>query len=305
MTMDEIDDAPVASPETIRRLMLFAVILSIASTATAFWLSYEHLHDVASGHGLSAARAWAWPGTVDTFIIIGEVMILVANLLRRTDGWAICVTVIGSVGSVALNVAGVGAHAAIMTYIVAAVPPCGALMSFAILMRQIKKVLTPRRDEAEPSADATTDQPIADDGAADGSRPPVVGKTVDPTPPDATEAARSVVESTPSVDLPDASPVAASVVERPAQPPTTRRPKATRSATGKRPPRRSLDEWVEIAGPIFHAEFQRLRRKPTANEFAQAIDRAGFGLPSDTVAKTIRSEILDRADVPALSEEGQ
>jgi len=291
--MAETDDSPVASPETIRRLMLFAVILSIASTATAFWLSYEHLHDVASGHGLSAARAWAWPGTVDTFIIIGEVMILVANLLRRTDGWAICVTVIGSVGSVALNVAGVGAHAAIMTYIVAAVPPCGALMSFAILMRQIKKVLTPRRDEAAPSTDATTDQP----SAVDGSTTPVDGSGVDSTLSVATEAARTVVESTPSVD--------GSVVEKPAKPSTTRRPKAARSAAGKRPPRRPLDEWVEIAKPIFHAEFQRLRRQPTANEFAQAIDRAGHGLPSDTVAKTIRAEILDRADVPALSEEGQ
>jgi TRAP-type C4-dicarboxylate transport system permease small subunit len=299
--MTETDDSPVASPETIRRLMLLAVILSIALTAAAFWLSYEHLHDVASGHGLRAARAWAWPGTVDTFIVLGEVMVLVANLLRRTDGWAICLTLIGSVGSVALNVAGVGAGAAPMTYVVAAVPPCGALLSFAVLMGQIKKFLTPRREPTESLTDAATDQSAADDGTTDGTRAPVDGSGVEPTLPVASEPARTVDDPTASVDRSDAP----SVDEKPAKPPTTRRPKAPRSAAGKRPPRRPLDEWVEIAKPIFHAEFQRLRRQPTANEFAQAIDRAGHGLPSDTVAKTIRAEILDRADVPALNGEEQ
>lgn len=303
--MTETDDAPVASPETIRRLMLLAGILAVGLTAAAFWLSYEHLHDVSNGHGLSGARAWAWPATVDTFIIIGEIMILVAHLLRQTDALAVFVTVVGSVGSVALNVAGVGAHAAPMTYVVAAVPPCGALLAFAILMRQVRKVLAARRKAAEPSTAAATEGLPVVDGTADGTLPPVDGTAVEPTLPDATEAPGTVDESTPPVDAPDALPDAPAVDRTAAKPSTNRRPKATRSAAGKRPPRRSLDEWVEIAGPVFHAEFQRLRRQPTANEFAKAINQAGFGLPSDTVAKTIRAEILDRADVPALAEEGR
>lgn len=301
--MTETDDSPVASPEIIRRLMLFAVVLSIASTAMAFWLSYEHLHDVASGHGLSGARAWAWPGTVDTFIIIGEVMILVANLLRRTDTWAICVTVIGSVGSVALNVAGVGAHAAIMTYVVAAVPPCGALMSFAILMRQIKKVLTPRREEAAhagddadslapetaPIGDSPTPAPAASLAPADA---PLVAS---PTPPVGDNASASERQ-------PDAPAVAgASAKPAPAPRQRTPRPVAKKASASRG---RSMGEWVEVAGPVFHDEFRRLRRQPTGDEFATAIKKAGLGTVSASTAKNIRAEILDRADVPALDGEG-
>lgn len=81
------------------------------------------------------------------------------------------------------------------------------------------------------------------------------------------------------------------------------RKKATASRpAGKKAPRRSLTEWVDIASPIFHAEFARLRRQPTANEFATAIDAAGLGRVSDSTAKNIRTEILDRAEVPALDD---
>lgn len=303
--MTETSDAPLASRETIRALMLFAFVLTIGLTAAAFWLSYEHLHDVANGHGLSGARAWAWPATVDTFIIIGETMILVAHFLRQADAWAVFVTVVGSVGSVALNVAGVGADAAAMTYVVAAVPPCGALLAFAILMRQLKRALGGRRKDAEPATEAATEPIPADDVTADGTTLSDGESDAQSTLPDATETPGPVDEPTPPVDAPVELSDAPAVDRKAAKPSPIRRPKAARSGAGKRPPRRSLDEWVEIAGPVFHAEFQRLRRQPTASEFAQAIDRAGFGLPSETVAKTVRTEILDRADVPALAEEGR
>lgn len=64
--------------------------------------------------------------------------------------------------------------------------------------------------------------------------------------------------------------------------------------------RRSMDEWVTLTEPIFHAEFARLRRNPTASEFATAIANAGHGRPSDSTAKNIRTEILDRAELPSL-----
>lgn len=66
--------------------------------------------------------------------------------------------------------------------------------------------------------------------------------------------------------------------------------------------RRSLTEWVAVTGPIFHAEFNRLKRQPTADEFATAIERAGLGKVGTTTAKNIRAEILDRTDVPALTD---
>ncbi|MEW1754719.1 hypothetical protein [Streptomyces angustmyceticus] len=84
----------------------------------------------------------------------------------------------------------------------------------------------------------------------------------------------------------------------------TRKAPAKRPAAGAKkaatPKRRSADEWVELATPIFRSEFARLRRNPTASEFANAIKAAGLGNVSDSTAKNIRTEILDRAELPAL-----
>lgn len=66
--------------------------------------------------------------------------------------------------------------------------------------------------------------------------------------------------------------------------------------------RRSMTEWVELAGPLFHQEMDRLHRQPTGDEFAEAIERAGLGSVSPSTAKNIRTEILDRAPVPALDD---
>jgi hypothetical protein len=71
-------------------------------------------------------------------------------------------------------------------------------------------------------------------------------------------------------------------------------------ASRKRNGRRSMTEWVELAGPVFHAEFERLRRQPTGDEFAEAIKKARLGTVSASTAKNIRAEILDRAELPAL-----
>jgi hypothetical protein len=63
--------------------------------------------------------------------------------------------------------------------------------------------------------------------------------------------------------------------------------------SGKRRKRRSMEEWVELAGPVFHSEFTRLRRQPTGDEFATAIELAGYGAVSASTAKNIRTAILD------------
>lgn len=64
--------------------------------------------------------------------------------------------------------------------------------------------------------------------------------------------------------------------------------------------RRSMTEWVTLTEPIFHAEFKTLKRNPTASEFADAISRGGHGRPSDSTAKNIRTEILDRTELPTF-----
>lgn len=81
------------------------------------------------------------------------------------------------------------------------------------------------------------------------------------------------------------------------RPPLPRRQKPAKKTASKR---RSMDEWVAAAGPVFHDEFKRLRRNPTADEFATAIKAARLGTVSASTAKNIRAEILDRAELPSL-----
>ncbi|MCF2531191.1 DUF2637 domain-containing protein [Yinghuangia soli] len=125
-------------------LAVAAAAVTVVLTGTAFWLSYQHLAEVAASHSLQRAevRAWAWPATIDLFIIVGELLILRASLMGRLDGWAIGLTIVGSVASVMLNVAGVGADASVLDYVVAATPPTAALLAFGALMRQLHEHLT-------------------------------------------------------------------------------------------------------------------------------------------------------------------
>lgn len=146
-----------------RALAAGATVVTVLLTAAAFWLSYEHLHDVADDNGLDAERAWVWPATVDLFIIAGELLMLRAALRNRVDGWAIALAATGSLGSIALNVAGVGDGAQPMEYVVAAVPPTAALVAFGALMRQVHEALATARpvDEVVTSTVMTAVQVTA------------------------------------------------------------------------------------------------------------------------------------------------
>ncbi|MFE6817081.1 DUF2637 domain-containing protein [Streptomyces sp. NPDC057677] len=141
-----------------RALAIAAGLVIIALTGAAFWLSYAHLAEVALAHGLGQAteRAWAWPATLDLFIVAGELLMLRAALRRQVDGWAIALTAVGSVGSIVLNVAGVTGTrdpgtVPLLDYVVAAVPPTAALLAFGALMRQIHQALAAVEDRPEPT----------------------------------------------------------------------------------------------------------------------------------------------------------
>lgn len=143
------------------RLTVGAGAVIVVLTAAAFWLSYAHLQEVADAHGLDGARSWAWPATLDLFIIAGEVLMLVAALKGQRDAWAILLTVAGSVGSIGLNVYGVGSGAPVIEYIVAAVPPTAALLAFGALMRQIH-VAVVAATEREEKAQEPVSAPVED-----------------------------------------------------------------------------------------------------------------------------------------------
>lgn len=131
--------------DTQKAIGATAALVTVALTAVAFWLSYEHLHDLAGHHQLHGSRAWAWPATVDLFIAIGELLVLRASLAGRTDPFAITLTGVGSVGSIALNVSAAGQRAGILDYVIAAIPPMAALLAFGALMRQLHEALSSRR----------------------------------------------------------------------------------------------------------------------------------------------------------------
>ncbi len=150
-------------PSPVTGLAIGAAVTTIALTAAAFWLSYEHLHDIAQDNGLDGARAWAWPATVDLFIVAGELLMLRASLRGRgMDWWAVALAATGSLGSIALNVAGVGTDADPMRYVVAAVPPTAALLAFGAIMRQIHERLAPPV-APQPAPPVATLQRLPDD----------------------------------------------------------------------------------------------------------------------------------------------
>jgi hypothetical protein len=149
-----------------------AAVVTIALTGAAFWLSYEHLHDIASTNGLTGARAWAWPATVDLFIVAGELLVLRASLRGAIDGWAYALAAVGSLGSIALNVFGVGHGAQPMEYVVAAVPPSAALIAFGALMRQVHDALHRIQAAAAPARpDASADFERAAEQAVEVAEP--------------------------------------------------------------------------------------------------------------------------------------
>ncbi|WP_435857907.1 DUF2637 domain-containing protein [Streptomyces tendae] len=168
-----------------RYALALAGVVIVALTAGAFWLSYAHLADVAGQHGLgtSPIRRWAWPATLDAFIIAGELLMLRAALRRVTDRWAIGVTAIGSFGSIALNVAGVSdtggvaTAAPLLDYVVAAVPPAAAMVAFGVLMRQIHQLVEHPAESQDsgsvqvPDPQATTSDRAADPPATAVGRP--------------------------------------------------------------------------------------------------------------------------------------
>ncbi|MEU9258560.1 DUF2637 domain-containing protein [Streptomyces sp. NPDC048212] len=152
-----------------RALAIGAGLVIIALTGAAFWLSYAHLAEVALAHGLGQAkeRAWAWPATLDLFIVAGELLMLRAALAKRVDWWAIGLTSVGSLGSIVLNVAGVTGSrdpsmVPLLDYVVAAVPPTAALLAFGALMRQVHQALAGHVEPAPAVPEVTVERPVVE-----------------------------------------------------------------------------------------------------------------------------------------------
>ncbi len=161
---------PVArrwAPRTITVLIWALVISVIAATIVGFWLSYAGLHSFAYRAGLRGPEAWAWPASVDLFILAGELGVTI-SVVRRIRGehdmiaWGYLIG--GAALSVLFNVVHVWVHPVWWgRYAVAAVPPIAAIAALAALMRQVLLIATTSSDtvssrmhtDAESAAEAS------------------------------------------------------------------------------------------------------------------------------------------------------
>lgn len=253
--------------------------------------------ELASLVGFPGWIAWALPTAIDVYVV---------QAMRRHRDVAGALFLMVATNAVyhlaasgLFGVTGAGMPAWWLIVMVAAIAP--------MIVWRVHRITEPRIPLSAKTADGPTVSTTAGELAPTAkteppgttSAPTEAPPVVDPSPPVVAAKTPEPVDNTarqdpPTGDEPVAPPAAKKAASKPAR--TTKR-----RTTGKAP-RRSMDEWVETAGPIFHAEFRRLRRQPTASEFATAIDDAGLGRVSDSTAKNIRTEIIDRTDVPALDQ---
>ncbi|MGG7574750.1 DUF2637 domain-containing protein [Streptomyces sirii] len=257
-------------------IAVLAGVLTVLLTAAAFWLSYEHLQEVAARHGMAdaTARSWAWPATVDLFIVIGELLILRASLAHRVDGWAIVLAAAGSGGSIALNVAGVGEHAQGLDYVVAAVPPVAALLAFGALMRQIHAYLAARITTPVDADTDTVDHP-----------PTPVEEETDQTAEPGTESAPAAGIAVPEqpMEVP-AIEATATPVEAPAD-----RVEETSTPIDLCTPVIYPNRVDQLIRALYGTDFTQ----PNTARMTEAMAAAGLGT-SESTARTARARVRNR-----------
>lgn len=135
---------------TVTGVVAAMVAGTAAATAVGFWLSYGGLHRFAVLSGLAGAEAWAWPASVDLFILVGEAGVTISALRRERDRAAWAYVALGLVASVTGNVLHVRPAAlAWMPYAAAATPPLSALFALAALLRIIYRLAVARHEAAQ------------------------------------------------------------------------------------------------------------------------------------------------------------
>ena len=117
-------------------------VVTVIATGVGFWLSYAGLHAFATRAGLRGPEAWAWPSSVDLFILTGELGITISTLRDQRHDWRAWVYFgMGCGPSVTFNILHVfPVLPAWSIYAVAATPPVAALLALAALMQQVTQL---------------------------------------------------------------------------------------------------------------------------------------------------------------------
>ena len=122
--------------ETCYALM---AVVTVIATGVGFWLSYAGLHAFDQAAGLHGPEAWAWPSSVDLFILAGELGITISTLRDGRTDWRAWVYFAAGCGpSITFNVLHAFPHIPEWAkYAVAATPPIAAVLALAALMQQV------------------------------------------------------------------------------------------------------------------------------------------------------------------------
>jgi hypothetical protein len=128
----------------------------VALALAGFAMSYDALHALAREQGVPAPLAWLWPLVVDGFIIVASLSVVRAVADNRHASYPWTLVLAFSAISVAFNV--VHAAPTLIARLVAAIPPAALVLSFELLMRQLRAALQPggKTERAAPADLATT-----------------------------------------------------------------------------------------------------------------------------------------------------
>ena len=116
-----------------------------------FAMSYDALHSLALTQGVPATLAWMWPLVVDGFIVIASLSVVRAVADSRRAGYPWLLVLTFSTISVTFNV--VHAAPTVVARFVAAIPPTALVLSFELLMRQLRQQLGTNAAESRGGTD--------------------------------------------------------------------------------------------------------------------------------------------------------
>lgn len=125
------------------------VLLAVGS----FVLSYDAMHQLAVTNHVSRPLAWIWPLIVDGFIVTASLAVLHAILASRSAIYPWLLVLAFSLTSVVFNV--LHAPPTPVARLVAAIPPLTLVMSFELLMRQLRYRLSSPRPPAPMMTEAS------------------------------------------------------------------------------------------------------------------------------------------------------
>jgi hypothetical protein len=111
----------------------------IGLAVAGFAMSYDALHSLALAQDVPATLAWLWPLVVDGFIVVASLSVVRAVADGRLARYPWLLVLTFSTISITFNV--VHAAPTVVARFVAAIPPAALVLSFELLMRQLRQQL--------------------------------------------------------------------------------------------------------------------------------------------------------------------